>query len=144
MTNPTESQVTELRAAIDALMRRFKIAEAEVSPSKPLNQIDLHTLQFVRANPACGPTDVARYLGVATTTISSVTDRLARQGLLHRDRPEDDRRAVALSLAAAGEKYVAALIDTQKKHCRTMLESLSSEEQTAFLALLAKIASSEH
>lgn len=140
MTKPTDSQISTLRAAIDALMRRFKIAEAEVAPTRSLNQIDMQTLLYVAAHSACGPTDVARHLGVATTTMSSATDRLVKQGLLNRDRPEDDRRAVALSLTEAGEVYVVALVEVQMSHCRTMLERLSSDEQATFLNLLTKIA----
>jgi DNA-binding MarR family transcriptional regulator len=143
MKTSTGDQAAELRGAIDALTRRFKIAEAEVPAGKPLNQLDIQVLFFVADHPACGPTDVARYLGVPTTTISSATDRLTRQGMLRRERPEENRRSIALSVTEAGHAYVRALVRVQTDHCRIMLEKLTPEEQRLFVALFTKIASNE-
>jgi DNA-binding MarR family transcriptional regulator len=42
--------------------------------------------------------DVARYLCVAMTTMSSAVDRLVKKALVERRRPEDNRRAVALRI----------------------------------------------
>ncbi|PHQ67598.1 MAG: MarR family transcriptional regulator [Sneathiella sp.] len=110
MNAPTDNQAAALRTAIDAMMRRFKVAESEVSDSKPLNQIDMQVMLYVSAHLGCGPTDVARYLGVAPTTISSATDRLASQDFLQRDRPNENRRSIALSLTSSGTRYVSNLI----------------------------------
>lgn len=85
MTNPTDEQVADLAAALDVFSRRFKLTD--VGAGRPLAEIDKHILHYVEAHPDCGPTDVARYLGVAMTTISSATDRLAKRGLLERLRP---------------------------------------------------------
>lgn len=106
MTNPTDEQVADLAAALDVFSRRFKLTD--VGAGRPLAEIDKHILHYVEAHPDCGPTDVARYLGVAMTTISSATDRLAKRGLLERLRPSDDRRAVALRLTAEGASATAA------------------------------------
>jgi len=144
MSTPTDKQTTTLRTAIDALMRRFKIAESEVSDGKPLNQIDIQVMLFVSAHPGCGPTDVARYLGVAPTTITSATDRLASRDFLQRDRFDKDRRSIALKLTESGAAYVSNLVDVQKNHCRMMLEQLSPKEQDLFISFITKIAQSEY
>ncbi|PCJ81590.1 MAG: hypothetical protein COA52_20520 [Hyphomicrobiales bacterium] len=143
MNAPTDNQATTLRIAIDAMMRRFKIAESEVSDSKPLNQIDIQVMLYVSAHPGCGPTDVARYLKVAPTTISSATDRLANREFLQRERPDKNRRSIALSLTGSGTRYVFDLIDVQKTHCRMMLEQLSPTDQDVFIKLISKIAQTE-
>ena len=143
MNTPTQSQAAALRNAIDTLMRRFKIAESEVSDGKHLNQIDMQVMLYVSAHEACGPTDIARHLGVAPTTITSATDRLARHDYLRRERPEEDRRAIALRLTPAGESYVSNLIDVQTDHCRMMLEALSGEDQDTLIRLISTIAKNE-
>src|SRR3546814_9216032 len=66
---PTDHQLAMLGAAFDAFSRRYKLAEA-LSSDKPLNELDKQTLLYVADHPACGPSDVARFLGVANTTIS--------------------------------------------------------------------------
>lgn len=135
---PTDHQIDTLGEALDTFARRFKLADT--GSEKPLTEIDKQTLLYVHRNPDCGPTDVARFLGVATTTISSATDRLAKRGLLERHRPEGDRRAVALRLSDAGRKYVAAQQQAYRDMFRMMLERLSPAERDGFIAMMTKIA----
>jgi DNA-binding MarR family transcriptional regulator len=97
MTTPTDDQLAKLGAAFDTFARRYKLADA-LSSEKPLNELDKQTLLYVAEHPEYGPTDVARFLAVPSTTISSATDRLFKRGLLERHRLEGDRRAVALRL----------------------------------------------
>ena len=143
MDTPIDTQAAALRSAIDALMRRFKIAEFEVAGDKPLNQIDIQVLLYIADRPGCGPTDVARHLNVAPTTISSVTDRLAGRDFLRRDRLDENRRSVALSLTGTGTAYVAHLVEVQKTHCRMMLERLPPEDRDIFVRLISGIAQNE-
>lgn len=143
MNTPLDSQATSLRTAIDSLMRRFKIAENELSDGKPLNQIDIQVMLFVSAHPGCGPSDVARYLRVAPTTISSATDRLTSRDFLQRDRLDEDRRSIALNLTGSGATYVSELIEVQTTHCRMMLEGLSQRNQDVFIKLISKIAQND-
>ena len=139
MTTPTDDQIADLGAALDAFARRFKLAD--ITPGKPLTEIDKQTLLYVEKHPGCGPTDVARFLGVAMTTISSATDRLAKRGLLERDRPTSDRRAVALQLTDDGKGYVATHQQAYRAMFATMLERLSHDERESFVAMMTKIAS---
>lgn len=142
MTNPSDEQVADLAAALDVFSRRFKLMH--VGDGRPLAEIDKHILHFVEAHPDCGPTDVARSFGVAMTTISSATDRLARRGLLERLRPSDDRRAVALRLTGDGTDYTAAHRQAYMDMFRAMLAPLSPEERDAFVAMMKKISSYDH
>lgn len=141
MSDPTDEQVANLAAALEVFSRRFKLMD--VGTGRPLAEIDKHILHYVEASPGCGPTDVARYLGVAMTTISSATDRLAKRGLLDRLRPSDDRRAVALRLTDEGKSYTAAHRQAHASMFRTMLGGLSPEERDGFVAMVTKIASYE-
>jgi DNA-binding MarR family transcriptional regulator len=141
MTMPSDRQIADLGAALDNFARRYKLTD--VMPGRPLAEIDKQILLYVDRHPGCGPTDVARFLGVATTTISSATDRMAKRGLLSRDRLADDRRAVALKLTDAGQAYVAAHQQAYLEMFRSMLERLSPEERDSLVAMMQKIASDD-
>ncbi|MDP3339250.1 MarR family winged helix-turn-helix transcriptional regulator [Frigidibacter sp.] len=141
MSDPTDEQVADLAAALDVFSRRFKLTD--VGAGRALAEIDKHILHYVEAHPDCGPTDVARSFGVAMTTISSATDRLAKRGLLERLRPSDDRRAVALRLTADGTSYTADHKRAYMVMFRAMLAPLSPAERDAFVAMMTKIASYE-
>jgi len=136
MTLPTEDQVASLRTALDAFTRRYKLVDA----GKPaLNEVDIQTLLYVADHPSCGPTDVARFLNVASTTLSSATDRLVKRGLLERHRLEGNRRAVALTLSAQGEAQVAAHVRAHGDLYRMMLQRLSAGERDVFIGMITKI-----
>ncbi|OWK29912.1 MarR family winged helix-turn-helix transcriptional regulator [Sphingomonas mucosissima] len=142
MTMPTDEELAALGAAFDLFARRYKLAEA-LGPEKPLNELDKQILSYVAKNDGCGPTDIARYLGVANTTVSSATDRLVKRELLRRQRPEADRRAVALHLTPAGEGRVAALQAMYGELHRRMLAPLDAEERRQMIAMMAKVANDD-
>ena len=142
MTIPTDDQLAKIGAALDTFARRYKLADAR-SAEKPLNELDKMTLLFVADHPACGPTDVARYLDVPNTTISSATDRLVKRALLERFRPEGDRRAVALRLSKTGMARVEAYVAAHRDFSRQMLAPLSPDERERFIRMITKIVSYE-
>lgn len=140
MTMPTDEELAALGEAFDLFTRRYKLAEA-LGPEKPLNELDKQVLFYVAKQPGCGPTDAARYLGVANTTISSATDRLVKRDLIKRQRPEADRRAVALRLTDAGQRKVDGLQAMYGELHRHMLDPLSASERRQLIAMMAKIVS---
>ena len=140
MTMPTDEELAALGEAFDMFTRRYKMAEA-LGPDKPLNELDKQVLFYVAAHPDCGPTDAARFLAVANTTISSATDRLVKRDLLERHRPEADRRSVALRLTAAGQQRVGTMSAMYGALHRRMLEPLTVPERQQLIGMMAKIIS---
>jgi len=138
MSTPTDDQLARLGAAFDAFARRYKLPD-ELGSETQLNELDKQTLIYVADHPGCGPTDIARFLAVPNTTISSATDRLAKRGLLERHRPEGDRRAVALRLSAGGKARADAIVAAYRDICRRMLEPLSPAERKNFIRMITKI-----
>src|SRR5262245_27718616 len=138
MTTPTDDQLARLGAAFEAFARRYKLQDALGSETQ-LNELDKQTLVYVAEHPDCGPTDVARFLAVPNTTISSATDRLVKRGLLERRRPDGDRRAVALRLSTVGKARADAIVAAYLALYRRMLEPLSPAERKTFIRIITKI-----
>ncbi|GHD12455.1 MarR family winged helix-turn-helix transcriptional regulator [Tianweitania populi] len=138
MTQPTDKQLATLGAAFNTFTRRYKLADA-LGPEKPLNELDKQALFYVAEHPECGPSDIARFLAVPHTTISSATDRLAKRGLLKRTRPEEDRRAVALDLSDEGRRRVEGFLAAYRELHLRMLQPLSTAERDAFVGMITKI-----
>ncbi|WP_298108506.1 MarR family winged helix-turn-helix transcriptional regulator [Bradyrhizobium sp.] len=143
MTEPTQEQVEQLTRAFARFTRRFKVADAAAAADNALNALDAETLVFVGDNPGCGIGDVARYLKVAMTTMSSAIDRLVKKELIERRRPEDDRRSVALKATAKGRRAIQDHVAGYRQACRAMLRSLDPGEQRELIRLSEKIADSE-
>jgi DNA-binding MarR family transcriptional regulator len=142
MSDPTEEQLAVLGAAFETFARRYKLADT-LSSERPLAELDKAVLLYIAQHAGCGPTDVARFLGVPTTTLSSSTDRLVKRGFLKRERIEADRRAVALTLSEAGVAYAQAQVEAHRKMHVLMLSRLSPEERDPFIAMISKIVYNE-
>lgn len=142
MNAPTDEQINTLRLGIDALVRVFKVTDiVPLEAGMPkLNPPDVQALLFVAKHPLCIATDVGAFLGVVPTTMSTLVDRLARQGLLIRERTNENRRIVQLALSESGSAVVAAIVAQQNAHCAIMLGHLSPQEREAFLSCVRKIA----
>jgi DNA-binding MarR family transcriptional regulator len=142
MTNPNDTQVAALRTAIDKLMRRFKIAETAGDNEPKLNPIDLQAMLFIADHPNCTASEVSQHLGVVATTMSAVTDRLVRHGLIRRKRVSSNRRIVSLALSKEGLRRIDAAVQAQNDHCHAMLSALEPDERAGFLSAIVKIADS--
>lgn len=138
MSDPTEDQLAALGTALETFARKYKLAEA-VRPGRPLAELDKAVLLYVANHAGCGPTDVARFLEVPTTTLSSATDRLVKRGFMTRARIEADRRAVALTLTDAGAAFAQDQVETYRRMYLLMLSRLSAPERDQFIAMMTKI-----
>lgn len=143
MTEPTPEQIEKLATAFERFTRRFKVAEAAAVMQNSLNPLDIQALLFIDDHPECNLGDVARHLQVALTTMSSSADRLVRREMIERQRPEANRRSVALRITDKGQQVVAGYIDGYRASCKAMLRALNTVDQTEFLRITQQIAKYE-
>ena len=140
MAEPTQEQIDQLSLAFERFTRRFKVAETAAAAENALNALDAQTLVFISENAGCNAGEIARYLDVAPTTMSSALDRLVRKSLIERRRPEENRRSVALTATAKGLRVVEDHKAGYRKACVAMLRALEAGEQTQLIKLTEKIA----
>ena len=137
------NQIEELDLAISTLLRVLTIDERRLSSnlgSGPFNPIDLETLSFLSRHPGSLAKDAASYLGVRSTTMQSIVDRLHKRGLLQRDKVALKGRAVALSLTDEGIKFWQEVQVQNLENCRQMLASLSDHDRSGFVRNMNTIA----
>ncbi len=135
--------IDQLDAAISTLLRVLTIDERRLSSnlgSTPFNPIDLETLSFLHRHPGSLAKDAANYLGVRSTTMQSVVDRLHKRGLIQRDKSVFKGRAVALNLTDEGMKFRQEVHAQNLKNCEQMLASLPAQDQQGFIKNIAMIA----
>ena len=137
-----DQEIETLRQGIDALVRVFKIADAQPLPdgSAPLNPSDVQSLMYVATHKGCIASDIVRFLGVPATSVSTIIDRLVGRSLLHRTRTDKNRRVIVLSLTTEGYIAVEAILAEQRLHCAAMLNALPPEQRSGFVAQIAHIA----
>ncbi len=141
MTKIRKCQIENLRSAVDALTRAYKISDKPgTCETAKLNPSDMQALLYITRNPGCIANDVACFLGVVPTTASTILDRLSKSGLISRSRTEENRRIIKLAPTEEGTRTAAALVAEQEGQCEEMLSRLDAEERDEFVALIAKVA----
>ena len=73
--------------------------------------------------------DLAAALGVAPSTAGRMCDRLTRKGLIRRHRTRTDRRAVLVSISAAGRAVVDSATARRRELIAEVLAALPAEGQ---------------
>lgn len=76
--------------------------------------------------------ELATILSITTGGLTGLTDKLVEGGYVARNRSEDDRRVVYLSITAEGKKVIQAMYDVRKAFIEKLFNGISAEELTAF------------
>jgi DNA-binding MarR family transcriptional regulator len=85
-------------------------------------------------------TALADSLEVNQSTVTRMCDRLDRKGLISRERPDDNRRIVIVTIAPAGRQLVAAVMRRRRSLIRSILRKMTSDAQHDLVAALAAFA----
>ena len=90
--------ISSVHGAYHAVIRRL---DAATRPHG-LEGSEALVLAFLLRDPGCSPSEVRHRLGFHRSTLSSLLDRLERDGLIHRASNAYDRRRLEIRLTAAG------------------------------------------
>jgi len=82
------------------------------------------------------PTDVARWMGRRTNSVSMIIDRMAKAGLVRRERDRRDRRVVRLIITSKGEDAVKPATEAGWEFIQKIMSPLSDEDRHTFDRLL--------
>ena len=86
----------------------------------------LRTLAYLDRNPGSCLIFLARHLGVARPTASTIVERLVRRGMVTRADNPEERRRVVLSLTPMGARYMRRARQSTQTWMATALSRLSS------------------
>lgn len=119
----SEDAIARLGAVVGELhrvIRRRAVARANLV-ALPQAQVEL--LLLVRAEPGVSGKEVARRLGTAPNTVSTLVRDLTDAGLLHRERDPADRRVVRLRITEAAR---ARMADHEAHRAALLTEALAT------------------
>ena len=129
--------------AVDAVLTasRALIAVAVRSLSAVAEDITIAQYRTLVVLASRGPqrlADLAEHLGVTPPTAGRMCDRLARRGLVARQRAHDDRRVVRISLTEDGRRIVDDATRRRRVFLARILAAMPAERrQDAAAALRA-------
>jgi DNA-binding MarR family transcriptional regulator len=109
------------------------LQETEAHGITPVQYAALHA---VAQAPGVDQRTLARSIGLDTSTIAGVIDRLEARGLMQRSASPDDKRVRLLSLTAAGQRLLGDIEPAMLRAQDRMLEPLPKKERAEFMRML--------
>lgn len=127
------------QAILHRLLDLFAFKAAYQSESSGLRGQDMQLLERLARGKRLNTLALAHQCGLAPATAIAVLDRLQAQGYLRRTRDRRDRRAVKVSLTAAGEELVARHLAEDAAFADNLLARLPADDAAQLERLLAQL-----
>jgi DNA-binding MarR family transcriptional regulator len=127
---------------LDLLLHRFLAGffsiPARQPASGPLTFAQMRVLWTLDGNGRYAtPGDVARQLGVTSSTATGLVERLADGGYIRRSHSKEDRRQVLLELLPKGRRMMAGFRKLRQSRLRKLLERLRRDDVRKLSGALA-------
>lgn len=121
----------EVTAEAEALVRLWDRAEDWAVPRISPSQVKV--LGVLRYRGQMSLNGLAGEIGSIPSSTSRLCDRLAAAGLLEREVPTEDRRAVRISLSKQGRRRLEAFDRARLEDFAPVLESMTPQERKSLL-----------
>lgn len=92
-------------------------------------------LSVLAQRPGITQTELAQILGVQSASVSEVLMKLERKGFVKREKAEQDRRSIQVTLTEAGQEH----LNRPEVDPSTAFQALSDAEQAELARLLQKL-----
>jgi DNA-binding MarR family transcriptional regulator len=106
-------------------LRRFGEREAGLAR---LPQSEIEVLRAVEVSPGCTVSDIARFLGLQSSNVSTTVRSLVGRGLLEKRADPDDRRSHRLHQTAVAECNNRLIDEMWIRGVRNLLDGMSPDE----------------
>lgn len=104
-----------------------------------MSPVDYAILLIVRDNKTVTQSELAAVLKMQLPNLVKILTRMEQEGTLKRKRSSRDRRAVELSLTAAGHKRADEADQLNQAFNKQTLAALATQERVLFMQLLTRL-----
>lgn len=87
----------------------------------------------------CSQTELAVALGAAESSVSTLVERMRRDGLLLRMRSRTDRRRSVLLVTEVGQQRLTAALNSRNRLLSQWIDRISAADQSQLSALLDRL-----
>lgn len=134
----------EFAEAPSHLMRRcqqfYGDLYARESGARDLTKQQFTVLAALEHNDGASQTALVEMTGIDRSTLAEMVRRMLDKGLITRERTEEDQRANAVAITAAGRKALRNARNAADRAEKALLEALPAAERPRFLKMLSLIA----
>ncbi|AJY77106.1 MarR family winged helix-turn-helix transcriptional regulator [Paenibacillus beijingensis] len=115
--------------------------EQRLSPD--LTEGQLNVLELLLQHQPMKPSDLLQYLATTPAAITTLLDRMERNGLVTRSRDDSDRRIVWVTVTDRGKNEAERGMKERDDLIREALDRISAHNQQLLVYLLGKVANTK-
>ncbi|MFC9709857.1 MarR family winged helix-turn-helix transcriptional regulator [Paenibacillus sp. NPDC056933] len=120
------------------LTKDYKLhMDHELAPS--LTEAQLAVLEVLEDHEKMKPSDLIPFLATTPAAVTMLLDRMEKNGLIRRDRDDQDRRIVWVSLSDKGRMETERGITIRNEFMNSVLSNISMHNQQLLVYLLNKM-----
>lgn len=112
--------------------------EGALAPS--LTESQLVVIEYIMSHQQVKPSDLIDYLATTPAAITTLIDRMEKNGLIMRQRDEKDRRIVWICLTDKGKEEGVRGLAIRNEYMQARLGQISEHNQRLLVYLLGKMA----
>ena len=136
---PLEQFADRLGRLMPRLMRHLMTQDRNYLARGLITLPQLWALHEVAERKTCTMCMLAQALGLKSSTVTGLVDRLIKLGLLKRFNSQTDRRVVLAEITPKGRKILEHLDAERHKSVIHMFQHVSQKERAAYLDIIEKI-----
>ena len=136
---PLERFADRLVPLISQLMRHLMTQDRNYLARGLITLPQLWALHQVADHKACTMHMLAQALGLKSSTVTGLVDRLVKLGLLKRFNSQTDRRVVLTEIMPKGRKILEHMYAERHKSIIHMFQHVSQKERATCLDIVEKI-----
>lgn len=115
----------------------------EVQLAPHLTESQLNVLEYVLAADRMKPSDLIHYLATTPAAVTTLLDRMEKNGLIERVRDDRDRRIVWIHVTQKGIEQCKRGTEIREAFLTEYLGRISAHNQQLLVYLLSKITNDE-
>lgn len=104
-----------------------------------ITPVQYAVLTAISINPGADQHSIAQEVGIDRTNVADVLSRLARRGLVRRQRGEIDRRTYLAWLTPEGETLTRSMLAAMRNAQERLLSPLDEPDRETFMSLLMRL-----
>ena len=115
-------------------------SKALITPEfKDISVNDMHIIEAIGEKEPKNMSSVAKIMSVTVGTLTIAINSLVKKGYVHRERSEEDRRVVLISLTEKGRKANAHHMKFHDGMIQAVLKDLDEEQQKILVKSLMNL-----
>ncbi|WP_410768489.1 MarR family winged helix-turn-helix transcriptional regulator [Fontibacillus sp. BL9] len=129
---------TEFARLLGIIVKDYQThMEEELAPGLTTSQ--LAVLEVLEREGNLKPSDLIPFLATTPAAVTMLLDRMERGDLIRRDRDENDRRIVWVSITEKGKQEAERGVRVRNDYLSMVLDRISTHNQQLLVYLMGKI-----